>query len=70
MSAKKPLVVEISRGDNYLLIKNRLQLRQQREPSTGTGLNSIINRYALLNELPVKAGEEEGDFVVRVPLLD
>ena len=26
-------------------------------------------RYRLLNELPVKAGEEQGDFVVRVPLL-
>lgn len=69
MSAKKPLVVEISRDQDYLLIKNRLQLRQQHEPSTGTGLNSIINRYTLLSELSVKTGEEQGDFVVRVPLL-
>lgn len=69
MSAKAPLVVEISIANDYLLVKNRLQLRQHRDASTGTGLNSIINRYRLLNELPVQAGEEQGDFVVRVPLL-
>lgn len=70
MSAKKPLVVEISRDQDYLLIKNRLQLRQHRELSTGTGLNSIINRYGLLSEVAVKAGVEGEDFLVRVPLLD
>lgn len=70
MSAKEPLVVEISRENDFLLIKNRLQLRQHSEPSTGTGLNSIINRYRLLSELTVKAGEEGEGFVVRVPLLD
>ena len=69
MSAREPLVVEISRDHDFLLIKNRLKLRDQREPSTGTGLNSIINRYRLLSEIPVLAGEEQGDFVVRVPLL-
>lgn len=70
MSAKEPLVVEISRADDWLVVKNRLQLKQKSEPSTGTGLNSIINRYTLLSALPVKVGEEEGEFVVRVPLLD
>ena len=69
MSAKEPLVVDICREDEFLIVKNHLQLRQQAEPSTGTGLNSIINRYKLLSERPVRAGEEDADFVVRVPLL-
>ncbi len=70
MSAKHPLVVEISKEQDYLLVKNRLQLRLQREPSTGTGLHSIINRYRLLSEMTVTAGEEGKGFVVKVPLLD
>ena len=69
MSAKEPLVVTISRDSDYLLVKNRLQRRPNPEPSTGTGLNSIVNRYALLGESPVIAGEEGEEFVVRVPLL-
>lgn len=69
MSAKEPLVVEIIREGDYLLIKNTLQLREHREPSTGTGLNSIVNRYRFLNEIPVTAGTEGSEFVVRVPLL-
>lgn len=69
MSAKAPLVVIISRDNDDILIQNRLQLRTQQEPSTGTGLHSIVNRYRLLCDRPVKAGEEADHFVVRVPLL-
>jgi tetratricopeptide (TPR) repeat protein len=69
MSAKEPLVVEAFIENDCLVVKNRIHLRQHRDASTGTGLNSIINRYTLLSEFPVWAGEEQGYFVVRVPLL-
>jgi LytS/YehU family sensor histidine kinase len=70
MSLKDPLVIEISIEGDFLLVKNRLQLRPQREASTGTGLANIINRYALLTNRAVRAGEYEDAFLVKIPLLD
>ncbi len=69
MSAQEPLVVEVTVENDYLIVKNKLQMRPQREHSTGMGLNNIINRYALLTDRSVKAGECEDTFIVRVPLL-
>jgi tetratricopeptide (TPR) repeat protein len=69
MSAKEPLEVTITTAGEYLLISNPLRLRQLREPSTGTGLSSIIHRYVLLSPLPAQAGEKGDNFEVRVPLL-
>jgi tetratricopeptide (TPR) repeat protein len=70
MSVKEPLVVEVSLGDNEtLIVKNRLQLRPTPSASTGLGLQNIINRYALLTNRPVWAGEREDAFVVKLPLL-
>lgn len=70
MSVQEPLVVEVLIKDDFLVVKNKLRMRPQRESSTGTGLNNIINRYALLTDRSVKAGECEDEFIVRVPLLN
>lgn len=71
MSAKEPLIVEVfSENNQTLIVKNRLQLRTTPAASTGVGLQNIINRYALLTDRPVWAGEREDEFVVRVPLLN
>jgi hypothetical protein len=53
-----------------LVVKNRLQLRSTPTVSTGMGLQNIINRYALLTDRAVWAGETEDQFVIRIPLLD
>lgn len=70
MSTKEPLLIEIFIQEDFLFIRNHLQLRPQREVSTGTGLNNIINRYALLTDRPVWAGECEDHFLVKIPLLN
>jgi LytS/YehU family sensor histidine kinase len=69
MSLKEPLVVDVSVQDDFLIVKNPLRIRPQRESSTGTGLNNIINRYAFLTDQSVWAGECEDEFKVKVPLL-
>ncbi|MBV6441070.1 MAG: Photosystem I assembly protein Ycf3 [Saprospiraceae bacterium] len=70
MSLREPLVVEVFMGsDQTLIVKNRLQLRPTPAGSTGLGLQNIINRYALLTDRPVWAGEQDGAFVVKLPLL-
>lgn len=69
MSAEKPLLVTIQTDGDYLTVSNPLQLRPQEESSTGLGLENIANRYRLLTDLPVWSGEENGSFVIKIPLL-
>ena len=70
MSVQEPLVVIISvEEDEMLWVRNRLQPRATAANSTGVGLQNIMNRYALLTDRPVWAGETEEQFVVKIPLL-
>ncbi len=70
MSAKEPLIVEVClENEQTLVVKNRVQPRMTPSASTGIGLQNIINRYALLTDRPVWAGERADAFVVEVPLL-
>ena len=70
MSTKEPLVISVALEDEQtLVVKNRLQPRSSSVVSTGMGLKNISNHYALLTDRSVWAGEENGMFVVRVPLL-
>jgi ligand-binding sensor domain-containing protein len=69
ISTEKPLVVEIFQEDDCLVVRNNLQRKTISEPSTGLGLNNIINRYQLLTENKVRVAETERDFSVYIPLL-
>ena len=69
MSAREPLRVTIQVADGCLVIENNLQPRPQSENSTGVGLQNIITRYSLLTDQPVWIGEEDGNFLVKIPLL-
>lgn len=69
MSAKEPLQVHIQLDGDSLLVENNLQRRPQSEASTGVGLQNIVNRYTLLTDRPVWIGENEGSFIVKIPLL-
>ncbi|MDX2283831.1 MAG: histidine kinase [Bacteroidia bacterium] len=69
MSAREPLIVEVAAEDEWLIVRNRLQPRSTPAASTGIGLQNIKDRYALLSDLPVQAGETEGTFTVKIPLI-
>ena len=69
MSSKEPLIVRVKIQANVLEVRNTLRPRGELIHSTGIGLQNIINRYALLSEQAVWAGEQAGDFVVQVPLV-
>ena len=69
MSAREPLVVSITLKDNCLIVSNPIRLRPKTDLSTGIGLQNIINRYSLLADTPVRVDEQDGRFVVTIPLL-
>lgn len=69
MSEREPLIIRIERDGDLLAVRNKYYPRGQEVSSTGIGLQNIINRYGLLTDRPVWAGEREDEFVVKVPLL-
>ena len=71
MSVNEPLVVSITVDEGpILVVKNKLQPRSTPTVSTGIGLQNIINRYALLTNKTVWAGETQDQFVVKIRLLN
>ena len=70
LSEEEPLRVNIALEGGWLRVSNPLQARPDRVPSTGFGLENITNRYQLLSDQPVWIGEEGGEFVVKLPLLN
>ncbi|MEL6660354.1 MAG: histidine kinase [Bacteroidota bacterium] len=69
VSRKRPLSLSISRVAEEILVSNTLQPKQQKQESLGIGLNNIRERYLLLSEKEIQVGESEGQFEVRLPVL-
>ncbi len=70
MSEREPLLITVEQEGDMLKVRNHCRPRGEIVISTGLGLQNIINRYSLLTDRPVQAGECEEEFVVKVPLLD
>ncbi len=69
ISASKPLTVEIfSENDGYVTVRNNIQQKIKPEPSTHFGLQSLVNRYQLLGEKPVRVEDNGAFFTVKVPI--
>lgn len=69
LSEEEPLRVSIALEGDWLRVANRIQPRPDREESTGIGLQNITNRYRLLTDRSVWVGEQDDEFVVKLPLL-
>jgi len=71
ISKTKPLVIEIyNENDNYLVVKNNIQKKNQASKSTEIGLATIIKRYQFITQKEVIVIENSDDFIVKVPLID
>ncbi len=69
ISNDKPLTINILINNDFLLVKNNLQLKNQNQESTGVGLRNIENRYRLLGKETMEVEKTEREFCVRLPLL-
>jgi len=67
-SKESPLTIEISTFNEYLIVKNKLQLREA-SYSTNTGLNNLIKRYGMITEMEIHIDKRDDEFVVKIPLL-
>ncbi len=66
---ENPLLIQLYREDQYLVVKNNLQLKPLIAPSTQIGLKNIQERYAFLSKLPVEYYQTADYFIVKIPLL-
>ena len=70
ISASKPLQIKIAIQDGYLIVQNNLQPKLTKERSTGFGLQSITNHYAMITNKKVSVHYTDSLFEVRIPLLE
>lgn len=69
VSSETPLYITIKSNDGNLEVINNKNEKRNKEPSTGTGLPNIINRYKLQTNKTVVVKESENNFSVTLPLI-
>jgi len=69
ISKSRPLNIKVGVSDGYVTVSNNLQKKMALEVSTGFGLQSIVNRYALLIDKAVRIEEGETHFTVSIPII-
>jgi LytS/YehU family sensor histidine kinase len=55
--------------DDYLVVRNNMNVRQVKEASTGIGLQNLKNRYRIITGVEISVIEKDGYFTVRMPLI-
>ena len=69
VSLKTPLLVRICEKSGGICVENNLQPKKNAEPSTGTGLENIRNRYEMLGGEPVRIENDGEKFIVILPYI-
>lgn len=70
VSREKPLHITIYTENNLVIVKNNLQPKQQKEESTGIGLENIRKRYDILSSRNMEVTSSATHFTVSLPLLE
>lgn len=71
ISAQKPLKIVISsENDDYLAVRNNLQPKKTKEPSTNFGLQNIKSRVEMLSKKKVIISTGPKEFEVFIPLIN
>jgi sensor histidine kinase YesM len=69
VTAEDPLEIMIFRENNFLVVRNKLQLKSSVEYSENIGLENIKQQYEILAGQKVEISREGGYFTVKLPLL-
>ena len=71
VSTDKPLHVDVffDQKNGWVGVSNLLQPKLRKEKSTGFGLQSLADRYAMLTPRKIKIEEKEGRYLVCLPTL-
>jgi hypothetical protein len=70
VSKSTPLSIEVFQEGDYIVVKNLIQLKNSVGESTGVGLENIRSRYKFLSDKAVIVVEENGFFIVKIPVVN
>ncbi len=65
-----PLIIDLYFEKDLLIIKNNLQPKLNKEPSTGTGLKNITQRMEMLGLPPLQIEKTKNYFIVKLKLAE
>lgn len=68
-SARQPLQLHIDISTDRLRVRNALQPKKSKEPSTGTGLHNLNQRYLHICGQPIEIRKDDDVFEVAISLL-
>ena len=69
VSNDEPLEIDIIDEKDYLVIRNKLNAKRNKQERTEIGLENIKMRYKYLTQKPVEVLKTEVDFTVKLPIL-
>lgn len=69
VSTKKPLQVNVSDENNYIMISNPIQYKSKPEDGTRMGLDNLANRYLLLSGSKIIIENDGKYFSVKIPYI-
>lgn len=69
-SGKDPLQIDISVTGDLLTVINKTSPKEKMQQASGTGLQNLTDRYALLTDRLVEIVSEGEAFTVKIPLLE
>lgn len=64
-----PLVIDIFTEEEYLIVRNNLQRKNFVETSNRQGLQNLVSLYNYLTEKQLTFTEDDGYFMVKIPLI-
>jgi len=71
LTLEEPLTIfiEYDAAGKQITVRNKVQPKRTKEPTTMTGLENLDNRYRLLNAEGIKVSEANGEFAVTINIL-
>jgi len=70
ISALHPLKIEIYDEDDYLVVTNNYQPREDKQESLGIGLKNLKERYGFLSDHEPVFMVKDKEYTARIPLLN
>lgn len=65
----EPLTITVNVDGDWIVVENNLQPNFSEIPSTGIGIRNIANRYAALHTPAPTFGEENNNFIAKLPVI-
>jgi LytS/YehU family sensor histidine kinase len=67
---EKPLTIDIYNDENFIIVTNNIQRREEPSNSTGVGLKNLTNRYYHFVSTKPEFKEEDQLFIAKIPILE